>query len=94
MSDSLPKFVAQGETARLFPVLSTTSKEGRATAILLACIGLISELGIKLLGSLGQRVGKRANLMTYTETVLKSQPNEARDRPDGLIVLRVGAREW
>ena len=94
MSDLLPKFVVQGETARLFPVLSTTSKEGRATAILLACIGLISELGIKLLGSLGQRVGKRANLMTYTEIVLKSQPNEARDRPDGLIVLRVGAREW
>ena len=94
MSDLLPEFVVQGETARLFPVLSTTSKEGRATAILLACIGLVNPLGAKLLGSLGQRIGKRTNLTAYTEVVLKIEPNETRDRPDGLIVLRAGAREW
>ena len=37
MNQGLPPFLSQGETARLFPVLSTTSKEGRTTAILLAC---------------------------------------------------------
>ena len=34
----LPPFLTQGEPARLFPVLSLTSKEGRATSILLAVI--------------------------------------------------------
>ena len=34
----LPEFLKQGETARLFPVLADTSKEGRVTSILLSCM--------------------------------------------------------
>ncbi|MCU4654619.1 hypothetical protein N8I71_17400 [Roseibacterium sp. SDUM158016] len=33
MADRLPAELAQGERARLFPVLATTSKEGRTTSI-------------------------------------------------------------
>ena len=37
----LPDAVKQGETARLFPVLADTSKEGRATSILLSCMAKV-----------------------------------------------------
>lgn len=93
-SADLPENVIQGEQARLFPVLATTSKEGRTTAIVLACLTFVSEFGAKLLGGVGQRLGTRAKLNTYTEVVFKSEPTKANDRPDGLIVVTVGSREW
>ena len=37
----LPDSVKQGETARLFPVLADTSKEGLATSILLSCMAKV-----------------------------------------------------
>lgn len=94
MIEQRPDFLKQGEAARLFPVLSETSKEGRATSILLACASKIDELGRELLASAGQRVGARAKIETYTEVVLTKSSTENSDRPDGLIVLRVGKREW
>lgn len=94
MKDSLPECIVQGEAARLFPVLSTTSKEGRTTSIVLACMSKVDEFGASLLQSVGQRLGKRSRLDTYTEVVCKAQNGGGKDRPDGLIVLRVGSREW
>lgn len=92
--DQLPNYLKQGETARLFPVLSTTSKEGRTTSIVLACLSKIDEFGALLLSSVGQRIGIRASVETYTEVVFERQVVDVRDRPDGLIVVRVGSREW
>ena len=46
-----------------------------------------------MLGSIGQKVGKRAIISTYTEVAFTSQGNDVH-RPDGLIVLKVGNREW
>ncbi|MGX9357383.1 hypothetical protein ACS3SW_20060 [Roseobacteraceae bacterium S113] len=92
--DHLPEYLKQGEPARLFPVLSTTSKEGRTTSIVLACLGKISEFGAELLGSIGQRVGKTAAIDAYTEVVFHKQSASIQDRPDGLIVLKIGKREW
>lgn len=94
MTNSLPDVLVQGESARLFPVLSETSKEGRATSILLSCMARIDELGRQLLASTGQRLGARAKLDAYTEIVLVQCSGDKRDRPDGLIVVRIGAREW
>ena len=94
MKDDLPDCIVQGEAARLFPVLSTTSKEGRTTSIVLACMSKIDEFGATLLQSVGQRLGKRSRLDTYTEVVCKAQNSGCKDRPDGLLVLRVGSREW
>lgn len=94
MENQLPDYLNQGETARLFPVLSETSKEGRTTSILLACISKVDELGRELLASAGQRIGSRAKITTYTEIVLAKREAGGKDRPDGLIVLSVGAREW
>lgn len=94
MSEKLPPYLVQGETARLFPVLSTTSKEGRTTSIVLACLAKIDEFGAAILEQLGQRVGARAKIETYTEVVCKDRPVNMKDRPDGLIVLHTGRSEW
>jgi len=94
VSENLPAYLTQGEVARLFPVLSTTSKEGRTTSIVLACLSKIEEFGKSLLGTVGQRVGKLSRIETYTEVGFKKQLNEHKDRPDGLIVLKIGSREW
>lgn len=93
-NDKRPEYLSQGEQARLFPVLSTTSKEGRTTSIVLACLCKVDEFGANLLASVGQRVGKRASLETYTEVVFQKQTADIKDRPDGLIVLKIGSREW
>jgi hypothetical protein len=94
MKEHLPEYLEKGEVARLFPVLSETSKEGRTTSIVLACLAKIDEFGACLLETVGQRVGKRTKIETFTEVVFKKQSTEIRDRPDGLIVLQVGNREW
>lgn len=94
MTDSLPVYLKQGEPARLFPVLATTSKEGRTTSIVLACLSKVEEFGAELLSSVGQRVGKRAEINTFTEVVLKNHLPSIKERPDGLIELNIGSRRW
>lgn len=94
MADDLPEYLMQGEPARLFPVLSTTSKEGRTTSIVLACLGIIEEFGAALLATVGQRVGRRSSIVAFTEVCFKQQPSGMKERPDGLIVVKSGTREW
>lgn len=89
----LPDILKQGEVARLFPVLATTSKEGRTTSIVLACISSVQEFGTELMKSVGQRVGVRSRISCYTEIVFATKTSIA-DRPDGLIVLTTGRKEW
>ena len=48
----LPEYLCQGDVARLFPVLATTSKEGRTTSIFLASLANIREFRESLLDSL------------------------------------------
>ena len=94
VSEALPDYLKQGETARQFPVLSNTSKEGRTTSIVLACMSKVTEFASELLASTGQKIGKRAKLETYTEIDLKNSTPEHKDRPDGLISIKVGSRHW
>ena len=88
---SSPEYLDRGERARLFPVLKDTSKEGRCTSIFLSCLCHVQEFGEQMLKSVGQRVGKYAKISTYTEVTFTGQDDE---RPDGLIILKVGKREW
>ena len=95
MKSSTPDYLKQGEAARLFPVLSTTSKEGRATSIFLACFSTVDVLGKKLLSSIKKGIGIRTKLEAYTEVVFHSGMVHLPDcRPDGLIIVRTGAKEW
>lgn len=93
-AERLPEYLKQGEPARLFPVLSTTSKEGRTTSIVLACMSKVEEFGAALLASTGQKLGKRARVETFTEVVFTKSSANPKDRPDGLIVVTVGSRQW
>jgi len=90
----LPKGLERGERARLFPVLAETSKEGRTASVFLACMANVHEYGRALLLSLGQRVGSRARIESYTEIGFSTKRDESKLRPDGLIVLKVGSKEW
>ncbi|MCV6603654.1 MAG: hypothetical protein OIF54_19160, partial [Cohaesibacter sp.] len=94
MSEITPDYLKQGEPARLFPVLSNTSKEGRTTSVVLACLAKIDEFGAAILKKFDQRVGSRAQISTFTEIVCKTPSEEINDRPDGLIVLKTGRNEW
>ncbi|NOX73132.1 MAG: hypothetical protein GXP03_05785 [Alphaproteobacteria bacterium] len=94
MPDKLPDYLAQGEVARLFPVLSTTSKEGRTTSIVLACLAAIPEFGKEVLASIGQKTGVRTGVDVYTEVVFTKHSSEIKDRPDGLITLKNRSGEW
>ncbi len=91
---SIPEYLSQGDTARLFPVLATTSKEGRATSVFLACMSCVQPLGQRMLATVGQRAGVRARLKAYTEVVFKGMSSGLKERPDGLLVLDVGKRTW
>lgn len=94
MSETLPSCLIQGEQSRLFPVLSTTSREGRTTSIVLSCLSMVDDLGTSLLRSLGLKIGVRSKVDSYTEVVCKNSSSDSKNRPDGLIVVRTGSREF
>lgn len=91
---SLPEYMTQGETARLFPVLSTSSREGRATSIFLSCLSLIDGFSHEIMQLLGRRLGSRARVTCFTEVVLKGVKDSERNRPDGLIEISSGRSVW
>ncbi len=87
----MEELVASGERARLFPVLSESSKEGRATSIFLSCLAASPDLAASLFGTIGRRVGVRTQIEVYTEVGNAGKPEL---RPDGLILLRTGNSTW
>ncbi|MBD3649166.1 MAG: hypothetical protein HUJ31_17340, partial [Pseudomonadales bacterium] len=89
----LPDIVASGEPARLIPVGADSNKEARAASIILATLTVVPPFQKLMLGSLGQRVGVRANLSCFTEVTFKKASSKI--RPDGLICLDGGrGRVW
>lgn len=88
----LPKFLKQGELARLFPVLSTTSKEGRATSILLSCMAKVDEFAAVQIKTIGGRPGKKTKVDCFTEVVFSDSAQKNR-RPDGLILVDTGVQK-
>jgi hypothetical protein len=94
IEQDLPPFLIQGESARLFPVLSLTSKEGRATSILLAVMQHVPVLAQVMFKPFNQRLGQRSRLSCFTEVVFKSTGKANKARPDGLLELRNGRSMW
>lgn len=89
-----PDYLAQGERARLFPVLAETSREGRATSVFLASLAYVDEYADRLLGSVGRGVGKTSRVANFTEVVFRKCPFGGKCRPDGLITVRTGSSVW
>lgn len=89
-----PFALLSGERARLIPVAADTSKEVRATSVLLAVMGLVPQFAHRMLETVGQRLGARTSIECYAEPVLRST-SASKARPDGYIRVRSGkGREW
>ncbi|WP_372865516.1 hypothetical protein [Spongiibacter sp.] len=82
-----------GERARLIPVLPDSKKEEKATASLLAAFRIIPEFAKSVLSDAGASIGTRAKIDCYTEVVFKHECAKG-IRPDGLIVVHTGKKEW
>jgi len=95
---SKPAYLTGGEPARLIPVTADSKKEERATSILLATLMSVDEFRKQMLGSLKVRTGSRTHLHAWTEINLddgkKAREKKNHDRPDGLLVLNTGQKEW
>lgn len=93
----IPSYLVSGEVARLIPIVSDSAREQRSASILLAGMRSVFELRKALLKSVNVRVGSRTNLEVWTEVVFASEgkkDQKSKDRPDGLLVLKTGKREW
>jgi hypothetical protein len=89
-----------GEEARLIPVGSEKAQERRATSIFLATLSIVEQFADAVMKSVGQRRSERTSIQCFTEVVFKQKTSKEKkkvseqDRPDGLIVLKVGKRTW
>lgn len=86
-------YLASGESARLFPVVKDSLKEQRLSSMFLAVFATIPDLAKQLLLPLGEKLGKTSKIETLTEVVFKNQ-SDNKDRPDGLLIITTGKREW
>lgn len=94
---SRPDYLISGETARLIPIVPDSAREQKSASVLLAGLRSVLELRQALLKSIGVRVGKTSQLEAWTEVVFKAHDKKSppqKDRPDGLLILRTGKREW
>lgn len=91
----LPKALKSADVARLFPVVSETGKEQRATSILLSVLSAVPPFAHAILSHVGQGVGSRTSVNTFTEVVFQSGNRQSKAyRPDGLIEVSTGRRKW
>ena len=90
---TLPDFLESGEIARLIPVIADSRREQRVASVFLSALSAIPDFAQILMGTLGVRLGKRAVIDTFTEVVLKGE-QDAKDRPDGFILVTSGKKEW
>ena len=90
----LPEFVKSGEVARLIPVIADSRKEQRVTSVFLATLPAVPDFAKVILASVGQRIGNRMQINSFTEVVFKDQAQGVSDRPDGLLILDSGRNSW
>ena len=86
--------LASGQLARLIPSISDSKKEEKATSISLAAFMAVPAFTAEVLGSVGISVSKRTKIECYTEVVFTEALAEGEKRPDGLIIVKTGAKVW
>lgn len=87
-----PDYLASGELARLIPVAS--KPELRNTSVTCSMLMAVDEFSEILLSQLGAPVGKRAKTYVWLEPVFKGSKGDSKDRPDALIIVDNGRRQW
>lgn len=89
-----PDYLQSGDSARLFPVLSNSSKEGRATAILLATLRYVEPFRKEMLSTVGAPGYQKATIDAYTEVTFSKALGLEHSRPDGLFIVQRGKSSW
>jgi hypothetical protein len=87
MTNNLPNSISRGQVSRLFPSLSESNKEMRATSTFLSVIRAVPELLDTLVASVGVRINDRTTLQAFTE-VTPARGSDGKYRPDGLIYVK------
>lgn len=88
-----PEYLAFGEISRLIPV--ATKPEVRNTSVTCAMLVAVEEFAEALLAPLGAPIGKRTKIQVWTEPVFKNPKGVvSKDRPDALIIVDNGRRQW
>lgn len=90
----LPSCVESGERARLFPILSERSIEGRTLSIFLATLCSVRPLAERLLEQMGRRVGPQSKIHAWTEVRFAHLDDGGHDRPDGILIVDTGRSRW
>ena len=82
----------KGNQTRLFPVLSESKREEKATSILLSVFKIVPDFAKTVLSEAGAKIGKRSTIRCYTEVSFKgAKPNA---RPDGLVIVTNAGKDW
>ena len=89
----LPEYLESGEVARLIPVIADSRREQRVVSVFLATLSAVPNLAQPLLSGVGARLGKRSAIDTFIEVAVTGH-KDAKDRPDGLIVVSSGKKTW
>lgn len=92
--NELPTCITSGETARLFPILSERSIEGRTLSIFLATLVNVRPFADRLLGQIGRKLGTLTTLDAWTEVRFVNLDEGSHDRPDGLLIVDTGRTRW
>lgn len=94
MAIDVTSLLARAEIARLIPTVADSKKEERATSCLLASFMVVPAYAREVLASAGAPVGKRLKIICYTEVTFKTTDKGKKPRPDGLIVITNGSKQW
>ncbi len=94
MAGEIKSLLARAEIARLIPTVADSKKEERATSCLLASFMAVPAYAREVLSNAGAPVGKRLKAICYTEVVFKTTEKTKKLRPDGLIVITNGSKQW
>lgn len=82
------------QRARLFPSLSDSKLEERATSSLQATFMVVPSFAHAILGDAGAPIQKRSKIECFTEVVFKSKEGKE-PRPDGLVLVKTGSKlKW
>ncbi len=85
--------IQTGAKARLIPVVADSKKEERATSALLSTFMLVPQFADTVLAEAGAKIGARSEIKCYTEVTFKNSA-QSKIRPDGVIVINRGGKNW
>ncbi len=94
MESEITKSLASGQLARLIPTVADSKKEERAISSLLALFMVVPMFAREVLADAGAPVGKRLKINCFTEVTFKTLDKGKKPRPDGLIVITNGSKNW